>query len=162
MHAALFSQRGETDMRNIASLFGSASALRRVGLAAAASAALLGVSAAPAAADYCIQLSGGITGDIGFYRFKGQMPTEANDIVTLRGRAAGLSPVFGTAVVAQDGSYVELGATFFVDSVEGQFDITFSPPTSKTGSGYASYGEYDVNDPVDAKVVNCSKETTFP
>ena len=65
---------------------------------------------------------------------------------------------FGTAVVAKDGSYVELGGTFFADSVEGQFDITFIPPTNKIGGGYADYGEYGVNDSVDAKVVGCNKE----
>jgi hypothetical protein len=115
--------------------------------------------AAPALADFCIQLNGGsFSGDIGFFRFKGSLPTEAKAIEPLAGRAAGLSPAFGSAIVAKDGTYVELGATFFIDGVQGQFDIAFSPPTSKKGAGGASFGEYGLADSVKAKIVSCSDE----
>lgn len=120
---------------------------------------LTAAGAAPAWADFCIQLDGGsFSGDIGFFRFKGKLPTEAKAMEPLTGRAAGLSPAFGTAVVAKDGTYVELGATFFIDGVQGQFDIAFSPPTSKKGAGGASFGEYGLADSVKAKIVSCSDE----
>jgi hypothetical protein len=49
---------------------------------------------------------------------------------------AGLSPVFGTATVAKDGSFSEIGAAFFADAVQGQIDVSFFPPTAATGSGF--------------------------
>jgi hypothetical protein len=115
--------------------------------------------ASPALADVCIQLNGGtFSGDIGFFRFKGSLPSEAKAIEPLTGRAAGLSPAFGTAVVGKDGTYLELAATFFIDGVQGQFDIAFSPPTNKKGSGAAAFGEYGLTDDVKAKIVSCSLE----
>jgi hypothetical protein len=115
--------------------------------------------ALPAQADFCMQLDGGpFSGDLGFFRFKGSMPTAAGRIMTLRGRAAGLDPVFGTATVATDGSYVELGATFFIDSDQGQIDVTFFPPNSTTGSGYGDSGQYGTGESFDAKVVACNLE----
>jgi len=141
------------------SLSGGAAALRRGVSAGALALALCAAGASPAFADFCIQLTGGsFSGDIGFFRFKGSMPTDDGAIETLKGRAAGLSPAFGTAVVAKDGSYVELAATFFIDAVQGQFDIAFSPPDSKKGAGGASFGEYGLGDAVKAKVVSCSNE----
>ena len=117
------------------------------------------VTTLPAQADFCIQLNGGpFSGDIGFFRFKGNLPKVAGHIVTLRGRAAGLDPVFGTAVVAKDGSYVEIGATFFIDADEGQIDVTFAPPASSTGSGYGDYGQYGTGASVDAAIVSCGLE----
>lgn len=117
-------------------------------------------TAIPARADFCMQLDGGsFSGDLGFFRFVGKMPTKAGKITTLSGRVAGLSPVFGTAVVADDSSYVELGATFFADSDEGQIDVTFFPPKSKTGSGYGDYGQYGTGGgSFDASIVNCALE----
>jgi hypothetical protein len=116
-------------------------------------------TALPVQADFCLQLNGGpFSGDLGFFRFKGKMPTIAGKIVTLRGRVAGLDPVFGTATVATDGSYVELGATFFADAEEGQIDTTFFPPTSQTGSGYGDYGQYGTGASFDASVVSCGLE----
>ena len=113
----------------------------------------------PAHADFCIQLTGGsFSGDLGFFRFKGDIPLVAGEIVQLRGRVAGLDPVFGTAVVAKDGSYVELGATFFADAEEGQIDVTFAPTTSKTGVGYGDYGTYGTGTSFSAKKVACSNE----
>jgi hypothetical protein len=133
--------------------------LRRNLAAGLVAVAMTAAGAAPAAADFCIQLTGGsFSDDIGFFRFKGSMPSDDGAIETLKGRAAGLSPVFGTAVVADDGSFVELAATFFIDAVQGQFDIAFSPPDSKKGAGGASLGEYGLGDAVKAKVVSCSKE----
>ncbi|HEY1961909.1 MAG TPA: hypothetical protein VGG69_05795 [Rhizomicrobium sp.] len=125
----------------------------------AAFAAITMLSAAPARADFCMQLNGGsFSGDLGFFRFQGRLPTAPGAMVALHGRAAGLDPVFGAATVPTDGSYVELGATFFIDATEGQFDVTFFPPGAKNGSGYADYGTYDVNQSVTAKIVHCGLE----
>lgn len=119
---------------------------------------MLGVTT-PAHADYCIRLSGGsFSGDIGFFRIAGTRPTAAGSMTAMTGRAAGLSPVFGTAVVAKDGSFAEMGATFFIDNTQGQFDIAFNPPGATSGSGSAEYGEYGVNTGVTAKIVRCSGE----
>ena len=113
----------------------------------------------PAQADFCLQLNGGpFSGDLGFFRFKGSMPTTAGRIMTLKGRVAGLDPVFGTAVVATDGTYVELGATFFADADQGQIDVTFFPPSSQRGSGYGDYGQYGTSASFDASIVACSLE----
>ena len=120
---------------------------------------LMLAAATPAQADYCVRLAGGsFSGDIGFFRIAGARPTAAGSMTPITGRAAGLSPVFGTAVVAKDGSYTEMGATFFIDSTQGQFDISFNPPGGTNGSGYATYGAYGVNTGVTAKIVRCSTE----
>ena len=120
---------------------------------------LMLAAATPAQADYCVRLAGGsFSGDIGFFRIAGARPTAAGSMTPITGRAAGLSPLFGTAVVAKDGSYTEMGATFFIDSTQGQFDISFNPPGGTNGSGYATYGEYGVNTGVTAKIVRCSTE----
>jgi hypothetical protein len=121
-------------------------------------AALL-LAAAPAYADFCIQVDGGpFSGDLGFFRFKGGLSNGKGRIAALRGRVAGLGPVYGTVVNAQDGSYAEIGATFFVDAEEGQIDITFSPPKSKNGTGYGDYGAYGTGASLTAKRVSCGKE----
>src|SRR6185295_12518472 len=113
----------------------------------------------PARADFCLQLDGGpFSGDLGFFRFKDDMPSTAGAITQLKGRVAGLGPVFGTAVVAKDGTYVEIGATFFVDSEQGQIDFALSPPTSKTGTGRGAYGAYGTGDSFTVKKVSCSNE----
>ncbi|MGR9074174.1 MAG: hypothetical protein ACU833_14030 [Gammaproteobacteria bacterium] len=125
----------------------------------AAAALLLAAASMPASADFCMQLNGGpLSGDLGFFRFKGSLPHSNGAIKPLTGRVAGLSPAFGSATVAKDGSFVELGATFFADAVQGQFDVTFLPPTAVSGSGYADYGTYDVNEAVTAAIVDCSLE----
>jgi hypothetical protein len=113
----------------------------------------------PARADFCLQLNGGpFSGDLGFFRFKDSLPTTAGAIAQLRGRVAGLDPVFGTAVVAKDGTYVEIGATFFADAEEGQIDVTLAPPTSKTGFGYGDYGAYGTGTSVTVTKTSCSGE----
>ncbi len=102
-------------------------------------------SAAPAHADFCVQVTGGpFSGDLGFFRFRGDVPTAAGTIKTMRGRVAGLGPVFGTAVVTVDGGTktLEIGATFFADATQGQINIGFSPPIAKNGVGDGAYGEY--------------------
>ncbi len=127
-------------------------------LSTLAIAATLGV-AAPASADFCMQLNGGsFSGDLGFFRFSKKRPTKKGAIVQLTGRVAGLSPVFGTAVVTKDGSSAEYAATFFADADEGQFDVYFGPPNSTSGSGYASYSVYGVGDSVTADIVSCGGE----
>lgn len=109
--------------------------------------------------NFCLQLNGGsFSGDLGFFRFKGPRPMQAGKMVALTGRGAGLSPAFGSATVAKDGSFSEFGVTFFIDAVEGQFDVSFFPPSSLRGSGYGSYGVYGVNDSITASVVNCNLE----
>jgi hypothetical protein len=114
--------------------------------------------ASPAFADWCLQLNGGLSGDLGFFRFKEKLTKKKGKIVSLKGRVAGLSPVFGTATVAKDGSAVEIGVTFFADATQGQFDVWLYAPSFTSGDGYADYGTYDVNQSVTAAVVNCSLE----
>jgi hypothetical protein len=116
-------------------------------------------AAAPARADFCVRLNGGpFSGDLGFFRFKGTLPTTAGQIVGLKGRVAGLSPVFGTATVAKDGSFVEIGATLFADATQGQIDLAFFPPTSRTGSGDGNYGTYGTGASFSATKVGCAQE----
>jgi hypothetical protein len=118
-------------------------------------------SVTPAHADFCIQLNGGLfSGDIGFFRFRGDVPTVVGTIKTMRGRVAGLGPVFGTAVVTKDGATktLEIGASFFADATQGQIDIGFSPPGAKTGSGNGAYGAYGTGDSLTATKVACATE----
>lgn len=79
-------------------------------------------------------------------------------MVPLTGRAAGLSPAWGSATVPKGAGYSEYGVTFFADASEGQFDITFAPANSLTGDGYWGYGQYNVNQSVTALVVSCRAE----
>ena|SRR5437870_503038 len=114
---------------------------------------------AATATNFCLQLNGGpFSGDLGFFRFKGAQPMAAGAIKALTGRGAGLSPAFGSATVAKDGSFSELGVTFFIDATEGQFDVQFFPPSSVRGTGHGDYGIYGVNSSITASVVNCSLE----
>jgi len=128
-------------------------------VAAISCTALLALTAAAARADFCMQLNGGpFSGDLGFFRFKGSAPKAKGAIKTLAGRVAGLSPVFGTATVARDGTFLEIAATFFADATEGQFDVSFFPATSKDGDGNGDYGAYGVGVGVTAKIVSCTLE----
>lgn len=116
-------------------------------------------AASPARADFCYQLEGGtFSGDLGFVRFQGAKPTLTGSMQAVAGRIAGLGPVFGTAIITKDGTTFEIGATFFVDAVQGQFDIAFNPPSAKTGSGYGDFGAYNINDSITATKVACSSE----
>lgn len=137
-----------------------ASGFRSSLLAVLAAASMTAAAAPASAADTCMQLDGGsFSGDIGFFRFRDvQLPTEPNKIVPLTGRAAGLSPAWGSAVTSKSGGYVELGVMFFIDGVQGQFNVAFSPATSRTGSGRGSYGAYGVSDNVTVRLVGCSNE----
>ncbi len=120
---------------------------------------MLMATAGPAHADFCLQLDGGpFSGDLGFFRFRGDVPTTAGKIATLRGRVAGLGPVFGTGVVAKDGSYVEIGATFFVDAEQGQVDLVLSPPGGRSGSGDGDYGAYGTAASFSVLKVSCQNE----
>jgi hypothetical protein len=113
----------------------------------------------PARADFCVQVNGGpFSGDLGFFLFKGKLPKAKGAVVALKGRVAGLSPVFGTATVAKDGSFSEIGASFFADAVQGQIDVSFFPPTAATGSGSGDYGTYGTGAPVTAAIVDCATE----
>ena len=116
-------------------------------------------STTPAYADFCLQLNGApFSGDLGFFRFKGTRPTTKGAIVALKGRVAGLSPVFGAATVAKDGSFLEIGATFFADGTQGQIDVSFFPPSNTSGSGSGDFGAYGTSDSFTATVVSCSLE----
>jgi hypothetical protein len=66
--------------------------------------------------------------------------------------------VFGTATVAKDGSFSEIGASFFADTVQGQIDVSFFPPTAATGSGSGDYGAYGTGVPVIPAIVDCATE----
>ena len=70
----------------------------------------------------------------------------------------GSSPVFGTATVGKDGTFVEIGATFFADGTQGQIDVSFFPPTAAAGSGGGDYGAYGVVQAVTANIVACTLE----
>jgi hypothetical protein len=109
------------------------------------------------ALNFCIQLSGGpFSGDLGFFRFKGTLPKGKGAGVTLKGRVAELSPVFAT--VAKDGTFVEVGATFFADGTQGQMDVSFFPPTAAAGSGGGDYGTYGAGQAVTANSIACTLE----
>ena len=103
--------------------------------------------------------TGGLfSGDLGFFRFKGALPEGKGAVVTLKGRVAGLSPVFGTATVAKDGTFVEIGATFFADGNQGQIDVSLFPPTAAAGNGGGDYGTYGAGQAVTANIVACTLE----
>ena len=114
--------------------------------------------AVPASAEICLQMSGALSGDLGFFRFRANMPKKPGEMADLSGRVAGLSPAFGTATRAKDDSYIELAATFFSDATQGQFDVFLDPPLFTTGSGMSGYGVYGVADAVTVEVVNCQLE----
>ncbi len=114
--------------------------------------------ATPASADFCLQMSGELSGDLGFFRFKGNFPKKAGEITALSGRVAGLSPAFGTAVRAKDGTYIEIAAVFFADAEQGQFDVSLMGPGFMAGSGGAEYGSYGVDQSVTVAVVGCDLE----
>jgi hypothetical protein len=118
------------------------------------------MQAAPARADFCIQLSGDLSGDLGFFRFLGDLPNEKGTITPLTGRVAGLSPVWGSAVVIKKPgmSYLEIGATFYADSVLGQINVTFSPPGNRDGSGVGDYGTFGSTASFTAQRVACKLE----
>ena len=109
--------------------------------------------ASPTLADWCMRLGSQFPGDDGFFRFKGKFPTKAGKIKTLRGRVAGISPVYGAATVYKDKSGVEIGASFFLDGFLDHLNITFWGPGFDTGTG--SVGSTSVND---ATIVKCSGE----
>jgi len=114
--------------------------------------------ATPAAADFCLQMSGELSGDLGFFRFRGILPKKNGEVNEVHGRVAGLGPAFGAATRAKDGTFIEIGATFFADAEQGQFDIFLDPPGFTSGSGGAEYGSYGVSDAVTVMVVNCALE----
>jgi hypothetical protein len=127
---------------------------------AAGAVALCLVLAGPARADFCVQLDGpALSGDLGFFRFKGKLPKKAGKIKPLHGRVAGLSPANGTATVYKDKSGVELGVEFYADAAQGQFDVSiFANQGWTAGSGYANYGAYDVTFGHTVTVVSCNLE----
>ncbi len=117
-------------------------------------------TASPARADFCLQLNGAVlSGDLGFFRFTQRLPKKAGRIEPLAGRVAGLSPAFGAATFAKDGSVIEVAVTFFADAAEGQFDVWLTSDSQyNSGFGYADYGTYDVNVSHTVTVVDCSLE----
>ena len=114
--------------------------------------------ATPASADFCLQMSGELSGDLGFFRFKAYLPKKSGNMLELTGRVAGLGPVYGTAVRADDSSFIALAATFFADGEQGQFDVILDGPNFTSGSGGAEYGSHGVDSSVTVAVVSCDLE----
>src|SRR5262245_60939343 len=119
----------------------------------------------PARADWCLQLTGTTpffpfpSGGL-FVRFKGSMPRRAEKIAALNGRIGGATggPVFGTAVVH---GQVELAATYFLDSEQGQFWLAMDPPfdAGQFQYGYGDYQSYGVRGATgEGTVVSCASE----
>jgi hypothetical protein len=126
---------------------------------------LIAIAPGKASADVCIQFSGGscdLSGDLGFFRFKGKLPKGKGwrKITALHGRACGVGAAFGTAVVNTEGTGIAVAATFFCDAEQGQFDVSLpvGARVGDTGFGYASYGAYGLGSSCDAEIVDCSLE----
>jgi hypothetical protein len=121
-------------------------------------------SAAPArAADLCIQLDGvscPLSGDLGFFRFKAKLPKNPKKAVALHGRVAGLGSAYGTAVMSNDATSIDIGVTFFADATQGQFNGSFDPTDlASVHSANADYGAYDVGGgSCDMTIVDCAGE----
>jgi hypothetical protein len=124
------------------------------------------VAGAPerASADFCLQFSGtscDLSGALGFFRFKGKLPKKVKKFAALHGRACGVGPTYGSAVLNTEGTGVEVGATFFCDAEQGQISALFTP-----GSGigdtsllaYASYGTHGLATSCTATIVDCNLE----
>ncbi len=135
---------------------------------------LLSGSAYPAAADWCVSLSTSsgpwtfpfpaLPQPPMFVHFKGGMPKKPGGIYHLAGRIGGYNggePVFGTAIVAKDGSQIRVGATYFLDAEQGQFWLAMDAPfTSGTfGYGYGDYQNYGTEGANgEGTVVSCTTE----
>lgn len=124
------------------------------------------VAGAPgrASADFCIQISGAscpLTDDLGFFRFKKKLPKKVNKFVPLHGRACGVGPAYGTAIMNTEGAGVEMGVTFFCDGEQGQFTAFFAPGSRLGDTSslvYASYGSHGIVSSCGAEIVDCNLE----
>ena len=117
-----------------------------------------------ASADFCLQFSGAscdLSGDLGFFRFKGKLPKKVKKFAALHGRSCGVGPAYGSAVVNTEGTGVEVGATFFCDAQQGQISALFTPG-SRIGDtsllAYASYGSHGIATSCTAVIVDCDLE----
>ena len=139
---------------------------RQVGLLVLLGFVGLLVAGAPgrASADFCIQISGAschLSGDLGFFRFKKKLPKNVKKFVALHGRACGVGPAYGTAIMNTEGAGVEMGVTFFCDGQQGQFTAFFAPGSGVGDTSslvYASYGSHGIASSCDAEIVDCDLE----
>jgi len=124
------------------------------------------VASAPerASADFCLQFSGAscdLSGDLGFFRFKGKLPKKVKKLAALHGRACGVGPAYGSAIVNTEGTAVEIGATFFCDGEQGQISASFTPGSrigDTSSPTYASYGIHGIASSCTATIVDCDLE----
>jgi hypothetical protein len=124
------------------------------------------VAGAPerASADFCLQFSGAscfLSGDLGFFRFKGKLPKKVKKFAPLHGRACGVGPAYGSAVLNTEGTLVEVGATFFCDADQGQISASFTPGSrigDTSSLAYASYGSHGLATSCTAVLVDCDLE----
>ena len=139
---------------------------RQVGLLVLLGFVGLLVAGAPgrASADFCIQISGAschLSGDLGFFRFKKKLPKNVKKFVALHGRACGVGPAYGTAIMNTEGTGVEIGATFFCDAEQGQFSALFTPGSrigDTSSLAYASYGSHGLATSCSVEIVDCDLE----
>jgi hypothetical protein len=139
---------------------------RQIGLLLLLGFVWLLVAGAPgrASADFCIQISGAtcdLSGTLGFFHFKKKLPKKVKKFVALHGRACGVGPAYGTAIVNTEGDGVEMGVTFFCDAEQGQFTAFFAPGSQIGDTSslvYASYGSHGLGTSCDAEIVDCDLE----
>jgi hypothetical protein len=105
----------------------------------------------------CRHPNGGpFSGDLGFFASKARCPRERR-CCHAQGQSGGPQSGIRDTRVAKDGTFVEIGATFFADGTQGQIDVSFSPPTAAAGSGGGDYG-YGAGQAVNANIVACTLE----
>ncbi len=139
---------------------------RQVGLLVLLGFVGLLVAGAPgrASADFCLQFSGAscdLSGALGFFRFKKKLPKNVKKFAALHGRACGVGPAYGTAIMNTEGTGVEIGATFFCDAEQGQFSALFAPGSrigDTSSLAYASYGSHGLATSCTAEIVDCDLE----
>lgn len=142
--------------------------MRKTVMAIVPMVALLFGITAPAAADWCVLLSGP---DVGFpfasqtlfVRFRGPMPKKPGKIYPLSGRIDGGDgePLFGTATVDKSGGQIKVGATFFLDAEQGQLWMAMDAPFTSGvfGYGYGDYQSYGTGGSSgEGTVVDCATE----
>ena len=123
--------------------------------------------AAPARADFCIQLSENLSGSLGFLQFKGGIPKKQGKFVTLtgrRGNAGDQGPAYGGASVLDDGSCMTLSVHFEADGDPGEVILQFCPPAPATtstlgvgsvASGQSTYGTTPAWSSETGTIVSC-------
>ena len=125
------------------------------------SATLLAAPVPASARDLCLQMAGNscdFTGESGFFRLmKFKMPRNARKAVPVHGRNAGLTGVYGTAVMNTDESMVSIAASFTQDGVFGTVDISISPE-NLFHAAYSSYGDVGLSNECLVWIAPCDLE----